>query len=144
MTNALPWPVYRLKEGQPLHLPLMLMRVSAGFPSPADDYIELHIDLNKHLVPKPHATFFVKVQGNSMEGARIKDGDLLIIARYERPRPGKVIIGFLNGEFTVKRLGEWKGQLCLLAENPAYQPIILREDMDFEVWGVVKHVIHQP
>ena len=142
--NIIPWPVYQIREGKPQTFPLVLARVSEGFPLPADDYIELKIDLNQLLVTKPHATFFVKVQGNSMEGARIKEGDLLIVVRYERARPGKVVIGYFNGEFTVKRLGEHEGQLCLMPENPDYEPIILRKDMEFEVWGVVHRVIHEP
>jgi DNA polymerase V len=144
--KTIPWPVYQLKEEPSAGTPLVLARVRAGFPSPADDYVELWIDLNKQFVPKPHATFFVKVEGDSMLGARIKAGDWLIVVRYEKPTLGRVVIGTVYGEFTVKRLGEIGGRLCLLPESddPAYQPLFIRDDMDFEVWGVVKHVIHEP
>jgi DNA polymerase V len=115
--------------------------VRAGFPSPAEDYLELGIDFNSFLIDKAHATFCVRVKGNSMEGAGIKDGTLLVVDRSKEPTDGKIIIGLLNGEFTVKRIQRLKNQLYLMPEHPAYEPIPIRDGMDFQVWGVVTYII---
>ncbi|MEM6614811.1 MAG: translesion error-prone DNA polymerase V autoproteolytic subunit [Cyanobacteria bacterium P01_C01_bin.72] len=116
--------------------------VSAGFPSPAEDYIEGKLDLNQHLIPHPLATFFVRVSGDSMIGAGIHSGDLLIVDRSLSAREGSVIIAVVNGELLVKRLHFDGQQPCLMAENPEYSAIEITEAMDFQVWGVVTSVIH--
>ena len=121
---------------------MALCPVSAGFPSPADDYVEPSLDLNEYLIRHPAATFFVRVQGDSMKEAGISHGDLLIVDRSLEARDGQVIIALLNGEFTVKRLRKQKGRLFLCPENPNYQPIEVAPEADFQVWGVVIHVIH--
>jgi len=123
-------------------LPLYLSKVLAGFPSPADDYLDKKLDLNEYLIKHPSATFFVKVEGESMVGAGINSGDILIVDRSQEARSGKVVVAILNGEFTVKRVVRRRGKLYLLPENSHYQEIEITLDIDFEVWGVVIHVIH--
>ena len=123
-------------------LPLYLSRIKAGFPSPADDYLDKKLDLNEHLIKHPAATFFVKVKGDSMIGAGINSGDILIVDRSLEPKDKKVVVAIVNGEFTVKRISKKGNKLLLLAENDKYAPIEIKEGMDFEIWGVVVHVIH--
>ena len=123
-------------------LPLFLTRVSAGFPSPADDYLEGRLDLNQHLIKHPAATFFVRAAGDSMIGAGIHSGDILVVDRSLEPCADSVVIAVINGDLTVKRIQRTGGKLFLAAENPRYHPIEIRECMDFEVWGVVTCVIH--
>ena len=126
----------------PLPLPLYTAYVPAGFPSPADDDVEGRLDLNQHLIRHPAATFFVRVSGESMLGAGIHPGDLLVVDRALEPAHGKVVIAVVNGELTVKRLCIREGQVRLLAENERYAPIVLSGDMDLQIWGVVTNVIH--
>ncbi len=127
-----------------LKIPLIESQVSAGFPSPADDYMDLPIDLNEFLIKHPSATFDVRVKGNSMEGAGIRDGDLLIVDRAEEPRNKSIVLGIINGEFTVKRIMKKSGDLFLMPDHEDYTPIKIDDDMDFQVWGVVAYVIHKP
>lgn len=130
-----------------LALPLFLAGVQAGFPSPADDFIDKRLDLNEHLIPHPAATFFVRAAGNSMLGAGIHDGDLLIVDRAVEACAGRVVIAAVHGELTVKRLERRGARLLLVAANPDYPPLDVTEAADkgegFEVWGVVSHVIHK-
>ncbi|MGL5890643.1 MAG: LexA family protein [Bacteroidia bacterium] len=128
---------------QRISLPLFQTPVSAGFPSPADDYEERKLDLNEHLIARPASTFFVKVSGESMTGAGINDGDLLIIDRSAVVTDKKIVIGVVNGEFTVKRIRKKGLQLFLEPENANYQPIEITAEMDFSIWGVVTYVIHK-
>lgn len=123
-------------------IPLAASRVSAGFPSPADDYIERHLDLNEKLIRHPSATFLMKVEGDSMIQAGIESGDLLIVDRAIQPSPGKIVIAAVNGELTVKRLVLRQGYYWLQPENPKFRPIPLNESNDCFVWGVVSHIIH--
>lgn len=125
-----------------LKFPLYLSPVRAGFPSPADDYIEKQLDLNEHLIKHPAATFLLKATGNSMINAGIFPGDLLIVDRSLEAVNNKIVVAVLNGEFTVKRLKKRQGKITLLAENPAYPPIEILEESNFEIWGVVAHVLH--
>ncbi|MGH7261315.1 MAG: LexA family protein [Nitrospiraceae bacterium] len=122
--------------------PVTLVRVPAGFPSPADDYLEGKLDLNQHLIKHPAATFFVRVTGDSMTGAGIHSGDLLIVDRSLEPADNSVIIAIVDGELTVKRLCQRQGRFVLLPDNDKYPPVDIREDA-FEVWGVVTHVVHK-
>jgi len=122
--------------------PFFLSRVAAGFPSPADDYIENSLDLNEHLIDHPAATFFVKVSGDSMTGAGINSGDILIVDRAVTAVNRSIVVAVVNGEFTVKRLIRCGKGIQLFPENPAYSPVEISGEMDFEVWGVVMHVIH--
>jgi DNA polymerase V len=123
-------------------LPLFTGKVAAGFPSPADDYVDKTLDLNELLVQKPAATFFVRAQGESMLGAGIHPNDILVVDRSLEAVPGKIVICALNGELTVKRLARDNGQWQLKAENPAYADIAVHEDIDMVIWGVVTNVIH--
>lgn len=125
-----------------LRLPLFNGKVAAGFPSPADDYVEKNLDLNDLLVQKPAATFFVRAQGESMLGAGIHPNDILVVDRSIEAVAGKVVICAINGELTVKRLERELDQWKLKAENPAYPDIPLTDDLELVVWGVVTNVIH--
>jgi DNA polymerase V len=127
---------------QTLALPLFTGKVAAGFPSPADDYVEKTLDLNELLVQKPAATFFVRAQGESMLGAGIHPNDILVVDRSLEAVPGKIVICALNGELVVKRLKHQAGQWLLASENPYYPDICLNEDLDMVIWGVVTNVIH--
>ncbi len=126
-----------------LSLPLMLCRVQAGFPSPADDYIEQTLDLNRHIVRNPPATYFVRAAGDSMEGAGIRSGDLLVVDRSIEPRPGLIVIASVQGEYTVKTLESRSGRLWLAPANPRYAAIEITPDSDLDIWGVVTYVIHR-
>ncbi len=122
---------------------LFLVPVSAGYPSPADDYLEGSLDLNQHLITHPTATFFVRVAGESMREAGIHSGDVLIVDRALTPSDGSVVIAVVNGELTVKRLSKRHGTLMLVPENQQYPPLPITETTAFEVWGVVTYVIHR-
>ncbi len=125
-----------------VYISVFSARVSAGFPSPAADYEEGKLDLNKHLVKNPAATFFVRVTGDSMTGAGIHDGDLLIVDRSKEPASGNVVIAVIDGELTVKRMRIKSGKYSLEPENENYPVQKITENMEFEVWGVVTNVIH--
>jgi DNA polymerase V len=129
-------------ESSSYKVPLYGGTVRAGFPSPADDYIETMLDLNEYLIKHPAATFFVRASGDSMINAGIHSGDILVVDRSLEAVHGKIVIAALNGELTVKRLVQNKGQLQLAAENPNFPPITITEEFDMVIWGVVTHVIH--
>lgn len=116
--------------------------VCAGFPSPADDYIEGALDLNKLLVHNAPATFFLRVKGDSMTGAGIHSGDILVVDRSVAPKHNSIIVAVLNGSLMVRRL--WKKENCtaLMPENPACHPVDVTYMEEFEVWGVATSVIH--
>lgn len=121
--------------------PLFGSRVRAGFPSPADDHLDADINLHAYVVKHPAATFFVRAEGDSMQGDGIHDGDLLVVDRSLEPAPGRVLIVALNGELTVKRLEHIGHRPYLTASNPRYRPIPLM-GQEAQVWGVVTHVVH--
>lgn len=122
--------------------PLFMVSVSAGLPTPAEDYIEGRLDLNRHLIKHPAATFFVRVAGDSMIDAGIHPGDILVVDRALEPTDSSVVIAVIDGELTVKRIARREGRLYLVPDNRAYQPLEIKADMEFEVWGVVTSVIH--
>lgn len=127
-----------------VYLPLLYTStVACGFPSPAEDYIETPLDLNERLITKPAATFFVKAKGDSMIGAGIFDGDLLIVDRSKTAINESIILAVLNGEFTLKRFTKYKGCIYLKPENQKFQPLQITEEMDFQVWGVITYSIHK-
>ena len=126
-----------------LLIPIFTSRVQAGFPSPADDHLEDTLDLNTHLIQHQEATFFVKAQGDSMIGAGIHQGDILIVDKSLTPKSGKIVIAVVDGEFTVKRLHKYKGNITLKAENPEFKDIKIRGTDELIIWGVVTSVIHQ-
>ena len=115
--------------------------VSAGFPSPADDFKELRISIDKEVVKNETATFYARVSGESMQGAGLDDGDLLVIDRSLEPEDNKIAICFIDGEFTVKRLKIEKDCVYLMPENSKYQPIKVTEDNELIIWGVVTYVV---
>ncbi|CAI8169881.1 MAG: LexA family protein [Prochlorococcus sp.] len=125
-----------------LSLPLAGEKIAAGFPSPADDYIDIGIDLNEQLIRHPASTFFLRVSGDSMTGAGIHDGDLLVVDRSLDAKPGRIVIAILDGAFTLKRLQRRNGSLVLEAANPNYPTIDLHNYGDVEIWGVAVHSIH--
>ena len=124
-----------------LRLPLFDRGISAGFPSPADDFIEISIDLNNHLIKHKDSTFFAKVKGHSMKDAGIFDGDLLVIDKSLQPQDGKIAICQIDGEFTVKRIKIEKNIVWLVAENEDYKPIKVTEENELMIWGIVLHSI---
>ena len=124
-----------------LHLPVAGTGISAGFPSPADEYMEAGIDLNLELIRNPDATFFGRVKGYSMKEAGINDGDVLVIDKSLEPRNGSVAVCFLDGEFTVKRILKENDAVFLLPANNEFKPIRITEENDFLVWGIVTYVI---
>lgn len=124
-----------------LALPYVEGGISAGFPSPALDFIDLSIDLNKHLIKHPSSTFYGRVKGQSLKNAGIDDGDLLVIDKSLEPVQGKIAVCFIDGEFTAKRIHIDGDKLWLMPENEAYSPIQVHEENHLEIWGVVTHVI---
>lgn len=123
--------------------PLLATPVPAGFPSPADDYIESSINLNDYLVSHKEATFYMRVEGDSMEGVGIFDGDILVVDRSLPKIDQSIVIAVVDGEFTVKQLVIKDGKPCLRAANQNYKDIDIKPEQSFEVWGVVKFCIHK-
>jgi len=123
--------------------PLFQSRVPAGFPSPADDYVESSLDLSEELIENEEATFFVRVAGNSMTEAGIHDGDILVVDRSIEPEDGSVVVAALDGELTVKRYEVHSGRPYLMPEAESYDPIPIRDGQELVVWGVVRHVVHE-
>jgi DNA polymerase V len=132
---------YSASTDSVMELPYADMGVSAGFPSPAQDFMDMTIDLNKELIKNPSATFYGRVKGESMKDVGIGDGDLLIIDRSIEPTNGRIAVCFINGEFTVKTIKIDKGEVWLVAANENYLPIKVKEENELVVWGVVIHVI---
>jgi DNA polymerase V len=133
---------HRAVRLQRWRLPLFANKIAAGFPSPADDYVEKSLDLNELLITQPAATFFGRAEGVSMINAGIFPNDILVINRAIEPTPGKIVICALNGELTVKRLERDGENWILKAENPEYPDIPLHDELDMVIWGVVTHAIH--
>ena len=123
-------------------IPLLNDSVSAGFPSPADDYTEENIDLNEHLISNPFSTFFLRVKGDSMINAGIKDKDLIIVDKSLIAKPGNIVIAMIDGEFTIKRLSIKNDELYLKAENNNYPDFRFKNHIDVQIWGVVIYSIH--
>ena len=148
MNKSLPEKGSSIKEIYPstsniaFQRPLFLSGVSAGFPSPADDYLDRKLDLNEHLVKNPASTFFVRVAGDSMTGAGINDNDILVVDRSLEPSSNNIVIAIVNGELTVKRLLKTRGSCCLVAENPDYPPMEIDGETPLEIWGVAIYAIH--
>lgn len=125
-------------------LPLYSSKVQAGFPSPADDYIERYLDLNSEFIKHPSATFLLTATGDSMIDVGIFEGDILIVDRSLDAVDGKIVIAALDGDLTVKRLSRKNGKVQLMPENPKYSPIDITDEQDVVIWGVVTRVIHEP
>ena len=123
-------------------LPLYGHKVSAGFPSPADDYVEDKLDLNQLLIQNKSATFFLRVKGDSMLNAGIHDGDIIVVDRSVEAMDRSVVVAVIDGELTVKRLAYRNGSAELHAENTKYAPIRLKEGQELTIWGVVTSAVH--
>jgi len=124
-----------------MDLPLAENGIVAGFPSPADDFFEVSIDLNKELIKHPSATFYGRVEGDSMRDEGIEDGDLLVIDRSLEPSDGKIAVCFIDGEFTVKKIKIEKYSLHFQDSNPDYKPVKVTAENEFIIWGIVTYVI---
>ena len=123
--------------------PLFLCPVPAGFPSPADDFVERQLDLNEYLIRNAPATFLVRVTGESMVGAGIEDGDILVVDRSLTPEDGRIVVAVLDGELTVKRLRLRGGRTCLVAESGQHLAVEFDEETEFTVWGIVTFAVRQ-
>jgi DNA polymerase V len=133
--------IYTADTSTSIHLPFVESGISAGFPSPADDFLDASIDLNKEFVKNPSTTFYGRVRGDSMINAGLNEGDLLIIDKSLEPIDNKIAVCFIDGEFTVKRIKIEKDIVWLVAENEKYKPIKVTADNDFVIWGIVTTVI---
>ena len=133
--------IYTAEVSEDTTIPFIDSGISAGFPSPAEDFEEQGIDLNKELIRHKEATFFGRVKGNSMIDAGLNDGDLLVIDKSLEPANGKIAVCFIDGEFTVKRIKIEKDIVWLIAENKNYAPIKVTSENDFIIWGIVTAVI---
>ena len=129
------------KEGNSIGQWLIEQGISAGFPSPADDFKEIRISLDKEIVRNEEATFYARVDGDSMQGAGLSDGDLIVIDRSEEPKNGSIAVCFLDGEFTVKRLKLKNQEVYLMPENSRYSPIKIDEGNELSIWGIVTYVV---
>lgn len=141
--SALKLEIFKSSADVRMEIPLPSDSVSAGFPSPAEDYLDKKMDLNEYLIKRPSSTFFIRVNGQSMIGAGIQDGDLLIVDRAASAEDNKIVIGVVNGDFTVKRIRKKGKQIFLQPENPAFKEMEITTGMDFSIWGVVIYVIHK-
>jgi DNA polymerase V len=133
----------KYEKRKSLQRPLIGAKIPAGFPSPAQDYIEGTLDLNEFLISHPAATYFVRVEGFSMMNAGIFPNDILIVDRAIEPAHNKIVVAVLEGELTLKRLKIENGRWILFAENPDYKAIEINEDSDLTIWGVATYCIHK-
>ena len=129
------------EKGNNLGQWLVEQGISAGFPSPADDFKEIRISLDKELVKNKEATFYARVSGDSMENAGLSDGDLIVIDRSIDPQNNKIAVCFLDGEFTVKRIIKKDGKLYLKPENKNYSIIEIKNENQLLIWGIITYVI---
>lgn len=133
--------LYRPEQNGSLEIPMAESGVHAGFPSPADDFLEGSLDLNALVVRHPEATFFARVEGDSMSGEGIAEGDLLIVDKAVEPYDGCLAVSFIDGEFTLKRVRMEKDRILLVPANPKYRTIEVTPDNEFAVWGVVRWIL---
>ncbi|MDY7574762.1 translesion error-prone DNA polymerase V autoproteolytic subunit [Actimicrobium sp. CCI2.3] len=140
--TVLPLSLVPASELAPVCLrPFYGQRISAGFPSPAEEYLEKGLDLNTYLVRNKTATFYFRVQGDSMTGARIFDGDMVVVDRSVAPKHRNIVLAVVNADYTIKRLHKRAGVIELRAENPRYAPIQFGDGETLEIWGVVVGVV---
>ena len=135
--------IFKTELGKKRIVPFFLDSISAGFPSPATDYMETKLDLNEYLVKRPTATYIVKASGPSMVDAGISSGDLLIVDRSINPRNDNIVIASIFGDLTVKKLKKKDQSLFLISANSEYPSIQVKEEMECFIWGVVTYVIHK-
>ena len=134
--------IHNYKQKKIIRSPLYPKPVLASFPSPAEDYAALTLDLNEYLIKNPPATFFAYAKGNSMSSNGIHDGDLLVVDRSIEPQVGKIVIAAIQHELTVKRYVKKDGKVYLAPENDDYKPILVNEEDEVHIWGVVTNVVH--
>ena len=132
---------FHTDQDQQKSMHLVQEGISAGFPSPADDFKELRISIDQEVVRNEEATFYARVSGESMQGAGLDDGDLLVIDRSMEPQHDKIAVCYIDGEFTVKRLKVAADGVFLIPENPKYQPIKVTEENELIIWGIVTYVV---
>ena len=133
--------IYKAVTESSIEIPMLSTGISAGFPSPALDFIDLTIDLNRHIIKRPSSTFFGRVKGHSMKDIGIHDGDLLVIDKSISPKNDKIAVCYIDGEFTIKRILIEKDCCWLIPANDAYKPVKVTVENDFQIWGIVTHVI---
>lgn len=136
--------LHKLKSDYKLELPLIESKIPAGFPSPADDYLEMSLDLNEKLIRNPSSTFFAQITGSSMENAGIQDGDIIIVDKSLQPKNDSILVCSIDGEFTLKRFKKVDHETgYLMPDNPTFKPIKVTKDNHFMIWGVVTYSIHK-
>ena len=136
--------LHKVKAENKLELPLIESKIPAGFPSPADDYLEMSLDLNEKLIRNPSSTFFAQITGSSMENAGIQDGDIIIVDKSLQPKNDSILVCSIDGEFTLKRFKKVDHETgYLMPDNPKFKPIRVSKDNNFMIWGVVTYSIHK-
>tara|TARA_B100000787_G_scaffold82431_1_gene60723 strand:- start:322 stop:774 length:453 start_codon:yes stop_codon:yes gene_type:complete len=135
--------IYVLEESILADIPIFTNSVQAGFPSPAEDYMDLDLNLQDHLIQNPSATFCVRAVGESMRDAGIKSGDIMLVDKSLTPKNRSIVLAVIDGEFTIKRVNVSEKELYLIPENENFSPIKITKEMDFQVWGVVTYIIHK-
>lgn len=143
MPSDKPLKIYIPDDRMPSDIPLAESTVHAGFPSPADDFLEGSLDLNSLVIKHPEATFFARVEGDSMKDEGITEGDILVVDKAVEPYDGCLAVAYIDGEFTLKRVRMEPDRILLVPANPRYPTIEIAAGQDFAVWGVVKWVIKQ-
>jgi DNA polymerase V len=126
-----------------IYLPLAESKIAAGFPTPVTEYNEERLDINDIVATNPHATFYVRVSGSSMVDANIKDGDILVVDKSLEARHNDIVIAVVDGEFTVKTLYHKDGTIKLMPANPEFPEIVLQNEQELNIWGVVSYTIHK-
>ena len=134
--------IYRASKKSKLSINLYSSSIEAGFPSPADDHLDISLDLNKYLIKHPASTFYIYVKGDSMVDDGIYSGDIMIVDKSLNPKSNDIIVAVINGDFTVKKLYKNNNKIFLIPANKKYELIPITDEMDFEIWGVVTHTIH--
>lgn len=133
--------IFRPERHSPVEIPLAESSVHAGFPSPADDFLEDSLDLNSLVIRHPEATFFARVEGDSMKGEGIEEGDLLVVDKLIQPYDGYLAVAYIDGEFTLKRVRMEPDRILLVPANPKYKSIEITQDKEFVIWGVVSYIV---
>ena len=134
--------IINFRKNKKTKIKLYTTSISAGFPSPAEDHMDISLDINEYLVKHPSSTFYIYVKGDSMIDSGIFDGDLLIVDRSLEVKSNSVVVAVIDGDFTVKKIKKDSGNLYLIPQNKKYKPILLENNMDFQIWGIVTHTIH--
>jgi DNA polymerase V len=133
--------IYQSVHATRISLPLFTSQVKAGFPSPAEEYIEAKLDLNSYLIPHPSSTYLVKIEGDSMIEAGIYSGDMAVVDRSLEPKHNDIVLAVVDGDITIKRLIRTKNKVSLCAENSSFAPIEFSHEQELTIWGVVVHTI---